>query len=281
MLATRILASFLSFPLTLFVCAHPFVSSRALSVADPQEADSHAVKIWSEHRMELGNRFQKPSRQTNSDRLILGMLDILKLAVSSRSESKVFKHPTRAGEDRTEQPHYIRHGQKIEGQRRSRCMYVETNADGLTARSVEATSSSFAPSSRSLDDQDAKARSSVASVASETGNDAQRNIETGFRAFDVISCIGTIISTIIAALTWLELRKERKRPELHDLTRRINALEAKQDSLGAVLRAERHVLMREKRAIQRRVSSMEAKGRAFESRVHQMSNRCEGESICT
>lgn len=204
--------------------------------------------------------------------------------MSSHIGSATIKRPMRAGEDRIEQSHSIRRSQEIEGQRFLRCSHVRTNTDGRTARSVEAAPSSSAPSPTIQDIHDAKTQSSVASVASVasgTGNDAQRKIEIGFRAFDVISCIGTVISTIIAALMWLELRKERKRPELQAVTRRIDALEAKQESLGAVFRAERRVLMREKRAILRRVLSMEAKGRAFENRLHQMSSRHEKERICT
>lgn len=187
----------------------------------------------------------------------------------------------RAGGDRIEQSHSIRHSQEIEGQGFLRCSHVRTNADGRTARSVEAAPSSSAPSPTIQDIHNAKTQSSVASVASGTDNDAQRRIESGFRAFDVISCIGTVVGTIIAALMWLELRKERERPESQALARRVDALEAKQESLGTVFRAERRVLMREKRTIQRRVSSMEAKGRSFEGRLHQMSSRHEKERICT
>ena len=168
---------------------------------------------------------------------------MLRLAVSSHIGSATTKRPMRAGEDRIEQSHSIRRSQEIESQRFLRCSHVRTNTDGRTARSVEAAPSSSAQSPRTQDIHDAKTQSSFPSVNSGAANDAQRTTEIVFRAFDVISCIGTVISTIIAALMWLELRKERETPESQALARRVDALEAKQESLGAVFRAERRVLM--------------------------------------
>lgn len=54
MLATAILASLVSFLLTLSACAYPVESSRALLRANHQRAGNHAVKTWPEHRTNPG-----------------------------------------------------------------------------------------------------------------------------------------------------------------------------------------------------------------------------------